>query len=186
MPPKVALYGRPGAGKSTLAGLLTQELAAAGADVLNLKVAAPLYELQAIVHAMAGRPLLDGSEQDGELLNALGAHLRRINPVALTEAFTRRVRQAGQRRPQAVLVCDDLRAPDVRAVTALGFLLVEITVSDAVRLVRKRERADLSAGAEHHSTEAPVEAEPWRWVDNTGSLDELRERAAELAGEVLR
>ncbi|MGW2613105.1 AAA family ATPase, partial [Streptomyces mirabilis] len=36
--PKVALYGRPGAGKSTLAGLLAQELARAGADVLTLKL----------------------------------------------------------------------------------------------------------------------------------------------------
>jgi DNA replication protein len=61
--PKVALYGRPGAGKSTLAGLLAQELARAGADVLTLKLGAPLYELQAVVHAMAGQPLLDGSEQ---------------------------------------------------------------------------------------------------------------------------
>lgn len=51
--PKVALYGRPGAGKSTFAGLLAQELALAGADVLTLKVGAPLYELQAVVYAMA-------------------------------------------------------------------------------------------------------------------------------------
>jgi len=184
--PKVALYGRPGAGKSTFAGLLAQELALAGADVLTLKLGAPLYELQAVVHAMAGRPLLDRGEQDGQLLNALGTHLRRINPGALTEAFTRRVRQAEDTRPDAVLVCDDLRAPDVEAVTGLGFVLVEVTAPDAVRLARKRERADLSAGDEHHPTEAPVGAEPWRRVDNTGRLDGLRERAAELAGEVLR
>ncbi|MFJ5220140.1 AAA family ATPase [Streptomyces sp. NPDC088354] len=184
--PKVALHGRPGAGKSTLAGLLTQELTLAGADVLTLKVGAPLYELQAVVHAMAGRPLLDGTDQDGQLLNALGTHLRRINPDALTEAFTLRVRQAEDTRPDAVLVCDDLRAPDVDAVTGLGFVLVEVTAPDAVRLERKRGRADLSAGDERHPTEAPVAAAAWRRVDNAGSLDSLRERAAELAKEVLR
>ncbi|WP_331765313.1 hypothetical protein OG747_52655 (plasmid) [Streptomyces sp. NBC_01384] len=184
--PKVALYGRPGAGKSTLAGLLAEELALVGADVLSLKVGAPLYELQAVVHAMAGRPLLDGSEQDGKLLNVLGSQLRRINPAALTEAFTQRVRQAEQGRPRAVLVCDDLRAPDVEAVTGLGFILVEVTAPDAVRLARKHARADLSAGDEHHLTEAPIGAAPWWRVDNTGGLDDLRKQAAELAGEVLR
>ncbi|WP_331752360.1 ATP-binding protein [Streptomyces sp. NBC_00829] len=162
--PKVALYGRPGAGKSSFAGLLAQELAVAGADVLTLKVGAPLYELQAVVHAMAGRPLLDGSEQDGQLLNALGTQLRRINPVALTEVFTRRVRQAEVARPDAVLVCDDLRAPDVEAVTGLGFVLVEVTAPDAVRLARKQERADLSAGDEHPPTRTPAGGPPPCWT----------------------
>ncbi|WP_445517251.1 hypothetical protein [Streptomyces sp. NEAU-174] len=184
--PRVALYGRPGAGKSTFAVLLAQELAAGGAEVRRLKLGAPLYELQAVVHAMAGRPLLSGGEQDGQLLNALGSQLRRINPHALTEAFAQRVRQAEQSRPGAVLVCDDLRAPDVEAVTALGFVLVEVTAPDPVRRLRKQERADLSAGDEDHPTEAPVDAVPWRQVDNTGSLDDLRGHAARLAGEVLR
>ncbi|WP_392958117.1 hypothetical protein [Streptomyces sp. LN245] len=66
---------------------------------------------------MAGRPLLDGAAQDDPLLNDLGTHLRRINSDALTGAFAQRVRQAGQNSPSAVLVCDDLRAPDVAAVT---------------------------------------------------------------------
>ncbi|MGW2612977.1 hypothetical protein ACWC4A_53350, partial [Streptomyces mirabilis] len=132
------------------------------------------------------RPLLDGSEQDGQLLNVLGSQLRRINPAALTETFARRVRQAEQTRPRAVLVCDDLRAPDVEAVSGLGFVLVEVTAPDAVRLARKHARSDLSAGDEHHPTEAPVTAAPWRRVENTGGLDGLRRQAAGLAGEVLR
>lgn len=183
---KVALYGRPGAGKSTFTGLLTGELTACGAQALTLKVGAPLYELQAIIHAMAGRPLLTASGQDGQLLNVLGFHMRRINPDSLTEAFTRRVRQAEQTRPDAVLLCDDLRAPDVEAITGLGFRLVEVTAPDPLRRARKRARADLSAGDEHHPTEAPVKAAPWRRVDNTGSLDELRAQAARIAAEVLR
>jgi cytidine deaminase len=183
---KVALYGRPGAGKSTFAGLLAREAEAAGAQALTLRLGTPLYELQAIVHAMSGRPLLDAGDQDGQLLNALGLHLRRISPDALTEPFTRRVRQAEQTQPGAVLVCDDLRAPDVAAVTGLGFVLVEIIAPDAIRLARKQARADLSAGDEQHPTEVPVQAEPWRRVDNTGSLDDLRSQAARIAAEVLR
>lgn len=155
---RIALYGRPGAGKSTFAGLLAQEVEAAGAGVVRLRLGAPLYELQAVVHAVAGRPLLDGGVQDGLLLNALGEHLRRINPHALTDAFARRVRQAELGRPGAVLLCDDMRAPDVEAVAGLGFVLVEVTAPDPVRRRRKHARGDLSAGDEGHSTEAPVPA----------------------------
>ncbi|MFI9772481.1 hypothetical protein ACIHJG_37365 [Streptomyces sp. NPDC052415] len=184
--PRIALYGRPGAGKSTFAALLAQELAHTGAQALTLKVGAPLYELQAVIHAVAGCPLLDGGEQDGRLLNSLGTHLRRINPNALTDVFIQRVRQAEQRRPDAVLVCDDVRAPDVAAVTGLGFVLVEVAADAAVRRERKAARGDLSAGDEHHATEAAVAAVAWRRVENTGSLDSLRKQAAELAAEVLR
>ncbi|MGR6998865.1 hypothetical protein ACU686_13180 [Yinghuangia aomiensis] len=182
---RIALYGRPGAGKSTFAGLLEQEVRATGADVVRLRLGAPLYELQAVVHTVAGQPLLDGCAQDGLLLNALGEHLRRVNPHALTEIFARRVRQAEAGRPGAVLLCDDMRAPDVEAVAGLGFVLVEVAASDPVRRRRKQARGDLSAGDEHHATEAPVEAEPWRRVDNAGTVDDLRRCAAALVKEVL-
>ncbi|MCC3773823.1 hypothetical protein [Streptomyces sp. UNOB3_S3] len=183
--PKVALYGRPGAGKTTLTGLLALELAEAGADALILKVGATLYELQAIIYAVAGRPLLDGRDQDGQLLNALGSQIRRINPDALTDAFGWRVRQAEQATPQAVLLCDDMRAPDVEAVVALGFRLVEVTAPEPLRLARKRSRGDLSAGDDQHITEAAIDAVPWLRVDNAGSLDDLRRQAAQVAREVM-
>ncbi|MEU5425815.1 hypothetical protein AB0H73_09430 [Streptomyces olivoreticuli] len=183
---RIALSGPPGAGKSTLASLLGQEVVAAGEEILTVKVGAPLYEAQSLVHALAGRPLLEGGRQDGVLLNFLGAHMRRINPDALTEAFARRVEQAEQLKPRAVLLCDDLRAPDVEAVTKLGFVLVEVSAPEAVRRERRRMRGDLSLGDEKHPTEEPVTAVPWRRVDNDGSLASLRAKAAALALEILR
>ncbi|MEV8479374.1 ATP-binding protein [Streptomyces sp. NPDC051173] len=184
--PKVALHGLPGVGKTTFKNLLAQEVSRAGAEVLTLKLAAPLYEIQSVVYAVAGRPLLDGHEQDGQLLNFLGSHLRQINPHALTEAFSRRVRHAEQIKPSAVLLCDDLRALDAKAVTRLGFSLVEVTAPEELRRARKQARADLTPGDERHPTEAPLEATPWRRVENRGSLEGLREQAAQLAGELLR
>ncbi|MEU2514498.1 hypothetical protein [Streptomyces syringium] len=181
---KLALFGRPGAGKSTLTGLLVLELAEAGVDARILKVGTTLYELQAIIYAVAGRPLMDGHEQDGQLLNALGSHIRRINPDALTDAFGWRVRQAEQSAPASVLLCDDVRAPDVEAVTNLGFRLVEVTAPEPLRLARKRDRGDLSPGNDQHATEAAVRAGPWLRVDNAGTLDDLRQHAARIAREV--
>lgn len=80
--PRLALYGRPGAGKSTFAGMLLEELRAEGVLSRRLRVGAPLYELQALIRAAAGRPLVSGDEQDGRLLNLLGAEMRRINPAS--------------------------------------------------------------------------------------------------------
>ncbi|WP_372404883.1 hypothetical protein [Streptomyces luteireticuli] len=184
--PKLALFGWPGAGKTTLSGLLALQLEEAGAAARMLKVGAPLYELQAVIYAMAGRPLPDGRVQDGQLLNALGFHLRRINPDALTEAFGLRVRQVERDTPQAVVLCDDVRAADIGAVTALGFRLVEITAPDPVRRERKSGRGDLSAGDDQHPTEAATDAVPWLRVDNSGSLDDLHAQAARIVREVLQ
>ncbi|MGW2984148.1 AAA family ATPase [Streptomyces goshikiensis] len=184
--PKIALYGLPGAGKSTLARLLTEEVVAAGSEVVQLKLAQPLYEAQSVIYELAGRPLTDRNQQDGRLLNLLGTELRRINQDALTDAFTARARQAERKNPGALLVCDDLRAPDVSAVAGLGFVLVEISAPEEARRTRKASRRDLSAGDERHPTEAPLDASPWRRVENAGSLDDLRAQAAVLAGELWR
>lgn len=183
---RIALYGRPGVGKSTFGELLGQELAGAGGRALVVRLASPLYELQALVYTVAGRPMLVGARQDGALLNSLGGHLRRINPGALTNAFTARVCQAEREHPLAVLVCDDMRAPDVGALIALGFDLVEVIAPEHVRQARKRARADLTAGDDGHPTEAPVDTVPWRRVDNSGDLEQLRRLAADLAARVLR
>ncbi|MFJ3881557.1 hypothetical protein ACIPW5_29415 [Streptomyces sp. NPDC090077] len=161
---KIALYGLPGAGKSTAAKVLTQELSSKGIDVARLRLAEPLYEAQRAVYAMAGRPLADENQQDGRLLNLLGTEMRRINLEALTGPFTYRVRQAEAESPKTVLLCDDLRAPDVATVTLLGFRLVEISAPAALRRSRRQARGDLSAGDESHPTEAPL-----RWSRGAGS-----------------
>ncbi|MFF6829886.1 hypothetical protein [Streptomyces longwoodensis] len=184
--PRIALYGRPGAGKSTFATALCDEGRRAGVQVQRLKLAAPLYEVQALVYALAGRPLLESGAQDGLLLNVLGEAMRRINPEALTGPFAARVQQAEARFPNAVLICDDMRAPDVDALAGLGFRLVEVTAPEELRVRRKQQRADLAAGDDHHCTEAAISLEPWQRVHNAGSLAALREQAARMVREVLR
>lgn len=186
MQQRFALYGKPGAGKSTFTRNLVEEFEERAIPTLTVKIAAPLYELQAVIYAMAGRPMLDSGRQDGKLLADLGSHLRRINSEALTTAFTARIRQAEQCFPDAVLLCDDLRASDLAAVTELGFATVRISACEKIRQTRKAERGDLSPGDDAHSAEASIMEEPWYQVINDGTREELRNHAAFLVEEVLR
>ncbi|MBK3587391.1 ATP-binding protein [Streptomyces sp. MBT57] len=180
----IALFGKPGAGKSTCAELLQQECSASGPSMRIVKIADPLYRLQRTVYEAAGVPAPVAGVQDGQLLNTLGAHLRRINPTCLTDAFAARVAAVHSEAPDAVVVCDDMRAPDAAALAGMGFLLVEITAPDEVRTTRKALRGDLSPGDERHCTERPIEVEPWRRITNSGGLEFLRRQAAGLLAEV--
>lgn len=182
---KLALYGKSGAGKSIFGAFLGQEFTAVGMPVVPLKLAAPLYTLQAVIHVFAGRPLLDPGQQDGLLLNDLAGHLRRINSAALTDPFARRVAQAAEKHPGGVVLCDDMRAPDVEVLVELGFLLVEVRAPERVRQARKHAREDLSPGADDHVTELPPDCAPYHRVINDGDLEQLQGRAAELVREVM-
>lgn len=178
--PRIALYGRPGAGKSTVAGLLTRLAAQRGSQAITVKLAAPLYEIQQFIYSLAGRPMLLANQQDGLLLNALGSHLRRINPESLTEAFTSRVRQAEKSHPKCTLICDDMRMPDVPAVRSLNFRLVEVVASEELRVQRKAMRADLTQGDDTHWTERAIEIDPDDRIVNNGTLASLEEKVGEL------
>lgn len=184
--PRLALYGKPGAGKTTFSGFLAEAVTAKGLNSVQIKLGAPLYELQAIIYSMAGKPMLSADQQDGLLLNDLGAHLRRINPGALTEMFARRVNRAAREFPEAPIICDDMRAPDVDAVRALGFQLIHISAPEALRRLRKGARGDVTAGSETHITEVPVQVPPEYNIDNSHDLKRLRESAEELLAQVLR
>ncbi|MEV0754969.1 AAA family ATPase [Streptosporangium sp. NPDC050280] len=178
---RLALHGLPGAGKSTFARLLTKQLDAAGVTSTIVKVGAPLYELQALIHTVAGRPLLSPAVQDGLLLNDLAGHLRRINPTALTDLFAAKVATAA---PATVMVCDDMRAPDVDALVALGFLLIEVHAPEDTRRARKQARGDLTTGDEEHPSEAPIGRVPYYRVANHGGLAALRAQAAFLIDQL--
>jgi hypothetical protein len=174
---RIALHGIPGSGKSTLARLLVEEFNQAGSSVSLLRLADPLYQLQALVYRTAGRPLPDTTRQDGDLLAALASHLRRINPDALTADFRARVAQLP---PDSAVVCDDLRAPDVPCLQDLGFTLVRVKAQPLLRQARRTARGDLTDGPEDAFRALPASAE----VDNDGSVADLRAAARGLVRQV--
>ncbi|MDQ1052006.1 hypothetical protein [Streptomyces sp. V4I2] len=88
--PKIALSGKPGAGKSTLAQMLAEEWEQACVKSLTAKRGAPLYERHSIVYATAGVLLLAGGVQDGRL----GSELRRWKGADWSHAFLGHIRPA--------------------------------------------------------------------------------------------
>ncbi|MFF8769093.1 hypothetical protein [Kitasatospora sp. NPDC015120] len=180
----VASHGRPGAGKSTFTSMLAEAIAAQDCSVTVVKLGAPLYELQAHVYRAAGLPAPQPGQQDGALLNALGQHLRRINPDALTSAFATTVTDLRHDRPDLVILCDDMRPADTAAMRALGAVFVHVWAPDDIRHQRKDRRGDLSAGSDTHPTEGDIVDADHR-VENTGSLAQLRDMARVVAREVL-
>ncbi|MGC4900455.1 hypothetical protein ACLQ2Y_14080 [Micromonospora echinospora] len=182
-PSRVALFGLPGAGKSTTVSLLTPELEAAGLRVSVVKLAQPLYDVQHAFYERLGESLTLG-QQDGALLNFLGSHFRRISPDFLVADFARRCESAA-RSGADVLLCDDARPVDLGPLAASGFRLVKVSAPDALRRSRKAQRGDQSAGRDDHPTELGGESVvPDFELVNEGSLAELSRQVVAL-GEVL-
>jgi hypothetical protein len=148
---RVALFGLPGAGKSTSAGLLRRTLTEMGRNVEVVKLAAPLYDVQESFYARARTRLAEG-QQDGRLLNFLGSHFRRAAPGFLLEDFARRCSAAALAGAD-VLLCDDARPADLDGLRAQGFTLVRVTAPEELRRDRKAGRGDRTAGRDDHPTE---------------------------------
>ncbi|SEU14215.1 nucleoside/nucleotide kinase family protein [Nonomuraea wenchangensis] len=185
---KIALYGPPGSGKSSAAGILEDYCGAIGLPCAVIKLADPLYEAQSAVYRIAGANLDDFYQKDGELLNSLGRHMRRINPMLLHDRFLARlhdVRSALGDAPSLV-VCDDMRFPDHVFMRSIGFTLVRVFAPDEVCLSRRRERGDLSLASPTHVTENNLHViEPDGSIDNSGTFPALRRSVIETLEKAL-
>lgn len=166
---RVALFGAPGAGKSTTLAQLQSR-----GPVVALQLATPLYLLQGIVYSIAGRPLADPLLQDGVLLNFLGAHLRSINSRALIDDLERRLDALESVGDTRLVVCDDARPVDAEPLRALGFRTVLVDAPDEIRRKRLASRGDLRRGDESHSTERGIDGLVVdRTIRNHGTIGEL-------------
>lgn len=183
---RIAAYGKPGAGKSTFCRIVARTAEGLGLGPTTLSLAAPLYELQAVIYAYAGAPLVESRAQDGKLLNFLGAHLRRINSGALVDNFSARLAKAESNRDCKLVLCDDARAPDVAGLQHLGFQFIEIQAPDALRHARIADRHDLVRGSEDDVTELPFTPGQHLTVDNTTDLDTLERKVQGLLSELLK
>jgi cytidine deaminase len=181
---RIALFGLPGAGKSTSAAILRRVLEADEKRVAVVKIAAPLYDVQHRFYERAAAPLVAG-KQDGKLLNFLGSHFRDVLPGFLLADFAERCDLAALSGAN-VIVCDDARPVDLKDLSAQGFTIVRITAPDELRRARKAGRDDVTTGRDDHPTEAGSDVAVADYtVNNNGGLPELEARIRDLAAACL-
>lgn len=164
---RVAVVGPSGSGKSTFTRLAVEYFGARDLRVATLKLAAPLYRLQALVYSEARVELKPG-RQDQILLESLATNLRRVNPTALVDAFDEELKAL----EADCIINDDLRDPDIDAphLIGAGFRIVRIETAPHLRLSRRQTRGDLSSSDQ--STERIDEIPHEYRLQNDGTLQD--------------
>ncbi|MGW1812901.1 hypothetical protein ACWCQM_04865 [Streptomyces sp. NPDC002125] len=177
---RISVVGLTGSGKSTCASLVEEYARDKGLTHARLKLAAPLYDLQAEVYRRAGAPLAEGA-QDQVLMEAVAGAMRRIRPDALAADFAARLADTDAR----VVVNDDLRDPhvDAPALRGRGFRVLRVTCDEELRLSRLDGRGDLSR-ADGSTREIDL-ITPDAVIDNSGDLDAYRSAVHTLLGSWL-
>lgn len=180
---RVSLIAPSGAGKSTVAGLLKSAFESSGLSVQILKLAAPLYQLQAGFYRECRVDLAAG-RQDQHLLEVIATEMRRIAPQSLVLHFGERLAGADA----DVVLNDDLRddQTDWPWLRRNGFTVVRVVAGAALRKQRLEGRGDLTL-----VKDSPLDAQTARiredcTITNEESLDALRAQVQALAASLLR
>ncbi|MFF8292633.1 hypothetical protein ACF068_25835 [Streptomyces sp. NPDC016309] len=177
---RISVVGLAGAGKSTCASLIEEFARDKGLSHARIKLAKPLYDLQAEVYRTAGGTLHDGA-QDQILMEALADAMRRIRPDSLAADFVARLADTDA----DLVVNDDLRDPhvDAPALRGHGFRVLRITCDEELRQRRLEGRGDPSR-ADRSTREIDL-ITPDAVIDNGAGLDEYRTAVHELLGSWL-
>ncbi|MFF0491682.1 ATP-binding protein [Nocardia sp. NPDC004068] len=175
---RIALFGPSGAGKSTTGRLIAQRCQVAKVEFHRLSLAEPLYHAQTEIYRLARRPLEDPHVQDAELLAVLGQQMRRINPSALIDDFSDRLQvllaRVRSRSGRHIILCDDMRYHDWKALEQLQFVPVKIFATPEDCADRRRMRGDISSVSGIPWSEQGLDGiTPAHTLANTGSLDDL-------------
>jgi hypothetical protein len=177
---RIAVIGLAGSGKSTLADYAEQFADDRGLRHARVKLAQPLYQLQAEVYRVAGVELRAGA-QDQLLMEHIAEALRRIRPESIVDSFFARLRDVDA----DIVINDDLRDPDVDApaLRREGFRIVRVVADPRIRESRLADRGDLTRS--DRSTAELDRIEPDVCLLNNGSLAEYREAGRRLLARLL-
>ena len=149
-----------------------------------IRLADPLYLAQQAIYKICGKEK-DFSTQDGELLNFLGSHMRKINPNVLQEHFSKSLNNITS--DIDLIICMDVRPKDISFVKKEDFFLVNISAPPTVTLQRRKNRNDLSLGSSHHPTEQGLSPKLIdAHIENNGTLDEFKEKVKFLITRVMK
>jgi dephospho-CoA kinase len=145
---KIALIGKPGVGKDTFLKLVHQW--DFFGTVKDIRLADPFYRLQAQIYDVCGVQK-DYYIQDGELLNFLGNHMRKINPNVLKSYFLQQLKN--NIFDCSFVICPDARPIDLLFIKEQEFIIVEIICDEKLSLERRHLRGDLSLGNANDTVE---------------------------------
>ena len=162
---KLCFVAPTGCGKTTAAGLVAETCRA-----VNIKLAAPLIDLQHYIYRYIGVTLR--GEQDGELLQFLGSKIYKEAPTFMIDCFE----AALARVPADIdfVTNDDCRPHHYEGLRRLGFMFVRVAGP-------KRARLDHSPVDPSHPVEPQTDAVPVAYtLANVGSMVEFRQRVFEL------
>jgi dephospho-CoA kinase len=182
---KLALVAPSGSGKSTVAGLLQEAARRRGLVSSVVKLAAPLYHLQAEIYRIAQVQLRTG-DQHQKILESMADHLRAVNPRSIVDDFLLRLAKVNA----DVIINDDIRDSEVDwpVLKAEGFRALRIAAPEPIRCARLLARNDVHAIESSKLDPIIARIVPDMVVENGNiSIDELRQRVdAVLVAELGR
>lgn len=165
---RICFLGPSSYGKSTSVKILSNNY-----QIINLKIAEPLYELQEIFYHKIETSLK--GEQDGELLQFYGIKIRKENPTYLEENFKNRL--ACVNNNIDIITNDDCRPYDYQYLKDLEFIFIKINGY-------KRNRGDHSEANPNLITEWQSDIPYDYTLDNLGTLEDYETNILSLVKEL--
>lgn len=180
---RLSLVAPSGSGKSTLAAMLQRLFEEHGYTVEVLKLAQPLYDIQASLYAKALVEVAAG-KQDQRLLEVIATEMRRIDARALVNNFQQRLARCQAR----VVINDDLRDDQVDwpHLKEQQFQVVRVVTSDENRARNLSMRKDLSVVKNSSLNKQIASIRADFVLVNNGPLAQLEVQARGLLAHFLR
>lgn len=164
---KISFLAPTGYGKTTIVRLMARLFGS-----VNIRVAAPLYDLQNFFYSFIGKDI-DG-RQDGEFLQFLGAKIQREQPHFLALRFFENMVYACLDEKVAIITNDDCRPHNYPYLRAWGFKFVAVEGFPRMRpdytLVDPENTVEWRAGDIPHDLS----------LCNTGDMDYLKSELLEM------
>lgn len=178
---RIALLGSTGVGKDTCISIIKSNFT--DKRILVIRLADPLYQAQAAIYEICKRNKEFWS-QDGELLNFLGQHMRKVNPTVIKESFQNSLQASAI--DVDLIICPDARPIDIPFIKESGFTIIHIYADAQITLERRKKRGDISLGQSNHSTEQGINPLLYdHQISNNGSLAELHENITKLLMRII-
>lgn len=161
---KICFIAPSGYGKSTAIKILSKKY-----RIKNIKIAEPLYYIQNYFYDFINTKMK--GEQDGELLQFLGAKIRKENPNFLIDIFSKKIEK--NINFDGIITNDDCRPPDYKYLKNIGFIFVKINGY-------RRDRVDHSKVNDKSSLEWQNNINYDYVVDNLGDINEFSQNLDSL------